>query len=170
MSLNELQQRIGFAQQAAYQVPDVVKQELARIDGLDMGHLTAFFLDPKQAEPAIARDFTAAQLGGQSLMTGYGQLDAAKLRNLADLGVTGQQAASGFGTLVHSRELFGSLPGENTTGIDEDQQLAAAFGGDAKAQEEISRRAAQRAGEFAGGGSFAGGTGGVSGAGSAQGA
>jgi hypothetical protein len=170
VSLDELQTRVQMAQTAAYSVPDEVKQEIARTEGVDFGHLTAFFLDEKKALPTLKRDFIAGQIGGQSRLTGYGQLAVSQLQRLADLGVTDQQAQQGFGTLVQSHELFNTLPGENTTGISQDRQLAAAFGGDANAQQEIAHRAAQRAAEFAGGGTFAGDNSGVTGLGTAQGA
>ena len=169
VSLNELQHRIDLAQQATYQVPKEVRDVLARDYGLNDGHLTAGFLDPTRAEPLLQRDFLAAQIGGTAAITGY-QTNQAQNERLADMGITQAQAQQGFNQLANSKELMASLPGENTTGISQDDQLAAVFGGNAAAQQELTRRADERKNVFAAGGGFSSGQGGFSGVGSAQGA
>ena len=166
VSLNELQQRVDLARQAVYQMPQAARDVLARDYGITDGHLAANFLDPNQAEPLLQQHFLSAQIGGTAHTTGY---DTTRAQNemLAQLGVTQSQAQSGFNQLANAKQLFQSLPGENTTGISQDDQLAAVFGGNADAQREISQRADQRRAVFGAGGSFAGGG---AGAGTAQGA
>lgn len=153
VSISELQQRVGLATQAAYQVPSDVRAVLARDYGVGSGQLAAFFLDDKTALPLIQRDFTAAQIGGAAYRTGYGSTKTQD-ETLTDLGVTADQAQQGFSQLVQQRQLFSSLPGENTTGISRDDQLAAMFGGNATDQQVIQQRAAQRAAVFNAGGAY----------------
>lgn len=169
VSINELTQRVNLATQAAYQVPSEVRATLARDYGVGAGGLAAFFLDEKTALPLIQRDFTSAQIGGAAWRTGYGSTRSEDER-LTDLGVTADQAQQGFTQLVGQRQLFSGLPGENTTGIAREDQLAATFGGNALAQEKVVRRAQRRVAEFSGGGSFSSGQGGFTGIGEAQGA
>lgn len=153
VSLNELQQRVQLASQAAFQVPGDVRAVLQRDYGITAGDLAANFLDPKQAEPVLQRKFTAAQIGGAAWRTGYGSTRSED-EYLTDLGVSATQAQQGFNQLTGQRQLFSSLPGENTTGIGRDQQLGAEFAGNASDQEAITRRANQRVGVFSGGGGF----------------
>lgn len=156
VSINELSQRLNLATQAAYQVPADVRATLQRDYGVGSGQLAAFFLDPNQAEPLIQRDFTAAQIGGAAYRTGYGSTKSED-EMLTDLGVTPGQAQSGFNQLTQQRQLFSSLPGENTTGIGRDEQLQATFGGNALDQEQIVRRSKQRQAVFEQGGATAAG-------------
>ena len=166
VSLNELQQRIDLAKQATYAMPQAARDVLARDYGITDGHLAANFLDPNQAEPLLQQHFLSAQIGGTAHLTGY---DTNRQQNemLAAMGVTQSQAQQGFNQLANSKQLFEPLPGENTTGISQDDQLSAVFAGNADAQREISQRADQRRAVFGAGGGFAGGG---AGAGQAQGA
>lgn len=154
VGIDELGQRIDLAVTAAYQMPKEVRDVYARDYGLGPGDWAANFLDPTQAEPLLKKRLMAAQIGGTALTTGYGATTRAQDERLAELGVTGGQAQQGFSTLAQSHELFGSLPGENTTGISQEDQFAAAFGGNAEAQQAIQKRAQQRQAAFGGGGGF----------------
>lgn len=162
MSLSELQSRVDLAKQAAFEVPQTVRDHLAAYYGLDAGHLAASFLDPGKAEPLLARDFAAAQAGGAAVTTGFGDINATQAERLADLGVSPAQAQAGFSQLAGMRQLMSPLPGEATTGVSVDQQLAAQFGQDADAQAKILARQRQREAPFTGGGSFVTGQGGTS--------
>jgi hypothetical protein len=153
VSISELSQRLNLASQAAYQVPADVRASLARDYGVGPGQLAAFFLDDKTALPLIQRDFTAAQIGGAAYRTGYGSTKTEDER-LTDLGVNPGQAQQGFNQLTLQRQLFSSLPGENTTGISRDDQLGATFAGDAAAQQKVVRRAQERVAVFSQGGGF----------------
>lgn len=164
VSIDELRQRVDLARQATYQVPQGVRDVLARDYGITDGHWAANFLDPTQAEPLLAQHFLAAQIGATAQQTGY-QTNKTQNEQLAAQGFTQDQARQGFTQLANSQQLMNSLPGENTTGISQDDQLAAVFGGNAAAQREISQRADQRKAQFAGGGGFT-----QTGAGTAQGA
>lgn len=168
VSLVELKSRIDEASLASTQAPPETRTQLESLYGIDSGHLTAYYLDPDKALPVLQKQFAAATLSGTGVRSGYGALDQGQAERLATLGVTADQAASGFGQLVQSRELFGALPGEAGVGaVSRDQQLAAAFGGDVAAQERLRRTAAARKAMFGEGGGFAAGQKGLAGLGSA---
>jgi hypothetical protein len=166
VSASELANRIQAAQNAAYNAPAEVRDTLAEW-GLGHGDLTAFWLDPDKAQPMLERKYAAAQIAGAGKRTGYGSLDEATATDLAQIGVTADQAQAGFDTLASSRELFTPLDGGEDA-ITKDEQLAATFRGNAAAQERISRRAAKRRAVFAAGGGFAEGNRGVVGLGRAD--
>lgn len=171
VSLTELSQRVDIASNAALRAPQAVRDQLQTLYGIGAGDLTAYFLDPTRAQPLLEKRFTAAQIGGQSTTTGYGQLTATQLEGLASAGVTDATAQRGFTNLATQHELFGALPGEaGAEGFTTDTQLAAQFTGDATAQQAIERRARSRAAVFGGSDNFAGTATGASGIGSAQGA
>lgn len=163
VSVAEMQARISEGYLAASQAPAEVREQLRTLYGVDEGQLAAFFLDPDRALPIIQRQFTAAQVSGAASRTGYGGLNAAEAENLAVLGITEREAEQGFGVLVESRELFGTLPGMAEQEITRETQQAAVFGGDANARSAIERRAAERRSAASGAQSFAIGSGGIAG-------
>ena len=112
VSISELGERIQQGYQAAAQAPQEVRDQLQRLYGIDQGHLAAFFLDPTTAEPLIMKRFRAAQIAGQSQLTGYDNaLGQTQAEQLAAQGVTDAQAQQGFSQLGHESQLFGALPG-----------------------------------------------------------
>lgn len=153
VSLSELNDRVQGAREAAYSAPAEVRAALREQYGVDDGGLTAFFLDPDRAQPLIEKQYSAAKIGGASFRTGYATTTAQR-EQLADLGVTAEQAQQGFGALAESSELFTPLnAGEDA--IDVDEQLGAAFGGNAAATQKIEKRRSGRRAQFGGGGSLA---------------
>lgn len=162
VSLQELSSRVNDGLlQASKAVPEI-KAELQRLYGVTNAQLAAFFLDPDRALPAIESAWNAAQSAGAAVLTGYGQITKAQAERLGALGVNEAQAMQGFGTLAGMKELFTSLPGENTDTISRDEQQAAAFGGDAAARQRIERRGQERVAQASGAQSFGLGQGGVS--------
>jgi hypothetical protein len=155
VSLPELQDRVTMYAQAAFQVPPEVRAELQRNYGIGPGEITAYFIDEKRALPLIQQQWAAAQIGGQSKITGYGQLGTQQLERLANLGISPEQAAQGFTQLGLSREIFQPLEGGEFN-ISQQEQLAATFEGNISAQERITRQARRRQTQFEGGGSYAG--------------
>lgn len=167
VSLAELQQRITEGVQAATTAPAETRAELHRLYGVDLGHLTAYYLDPDQALPILQRRQAAAELSGAGVRSGFGGLAQSEAERLAALGLSPDAAAQGFGQLVQSHELFGALPGQSGEQISREEQLAGVFGGDAGVQEKIRRTAAARRAMFGEGGGFAAGQKGLAGLGSA---
>lgn len=165
VSVAEMQARVNDGYLAATQAPAEVRQELQSLYGISTGGLAAFFLDPDRALPLIERQFAAAQVSGAAQRTGYGALDKTEAERIAALGVGAAEAQQGFSALQQSRELFGSLPGEDAAQIDRATQQAAVFGGDANARAAIDKRAKERVSQGSGAQSFAVGQGGVAGLG-----
>lgn len=173
VSLSELNERVTIAQNLAYNTPAETRAEMQRLYGMggaDIGAETAYILDPTRALPILQSQFAAAQNASASLRSGYGQLNRTEAERLAALGIDPNRASQGFGALVSSRQLFNALPGmENAEdSISREEQLSAAFGGDATAQARLSRRGESRAAAFASGGNFVSDRDGFSGLGSAS--
>lgn len=165
VSVSEMQARINDGYLAASQAPAEVRQQLRDLYGVNEGQLAAFFLDPDRALPLIERQFVSAQVSGAAQRTGYGALSQGEAERLAALGVGAEQAQQGFSALEQSKELFGSLPGEQSAQIDRATQQAAVFGGDAGAKAAIDKRRGERVSQGSGAQSFAVGQRGVAGLG-----
>jgi hypothetical protein len=165
----ELNARISAAKDATYNIPAEVANHLYSQFGLTQGSgaLASYFLDPDRALPLLQRQFEAAKIGGAADRVGYGLSDP-QAAQLAQQGITEQQAQQGFAGLAHDRQLFGALPGQGEQTITQQQQLGAAFGQDASAQDAIDQRRRSRQAQFADGGEFAATQRGVSGLGRAD--
>lgn len=144
----------------------LVRQEIERLFG--PGTLTAFFIDPDRTQAKVMAEYQAAKLGAQARFTGYGQLTRTEAETLAGLGITEEQARTGFGTLTQNSELFDTLPGQQGSNIDRQAQLDAAFRGDVNAQQRIERVGKERANVFDERGGFATSQSGFSGLGRAR--
>lgn len=166
VSLAELNDRIEGARVAIYQTDPTVRDEMVNLYG--EGGLMAHWLDPAKALPVLQKRRAAAESSAAGVRSGFGRLSRDEAERMYDLDIDQREAEQGFATLVSSRELFSSLPGENTDEIDRRAQLGAAFGGDALARERIERRAAARKAVFGGGGGYAESKTGFGGLGSAQ--
>lgn len=156
VSLSELNSRVEIARDYVYRSDPTVRQEARRLYGLTEGQEIAYVLDRSRALPLIQSQFLAAQNAGASLRSGYGQLNRTEAERLAALGIDPNRAEQGFGALVASRQLFQALPGleEAEDDITREDQLGAAFGGNAKARERLERRGESRVAAFRGGGGF----------------
>lgn len=153
VSISELNDRVQLAAQAAFTAPAEVRSELNRLYGIGAGDLTAYWIDPDKALPLLQQKFVAAQIGGASQRTGFGNLAVSEAERLASLGI--DNPTQGFDTLVSNKELFTPLPGEPGEAIGRGDQLAAAFEGNVDAQNKIEKRARTRLAPFASGGGFA---------------
>lgn len=157
VSISELNGRVEIARTMLYSVSQEDRLEMKRLYGLSEGQEIAYVLDGKRALPLLQNQFAAARASGAALRSGYGQLALDEAEKLAIAGVSGQEAAQGFSTLVQSRQLFTALPGleasEDT--ITRQEQLSGTFTGNALAAERIRRRAEMRVAAFRGGGGFA---------------
>ena len=163
VSLSEMQTRImdGYAQVMA--APQGVRDQLRRFYGLREGELAAWFIDEDRATQAIQRRVAAANIADAARASGFGQINRRQAGNLAELGVTRDEADEGFATLAESQELFGALPGEEKIGRGD--QFGAVFGNDTDAQARIRRRVASRQTQSSGAGGFGLGSEGVVGLG-----
>ena len=156
VSISELNGRVEVARTMLYSVSQEDRLEMKRLYGLSEGQEIAYVLDSARALPLLQNQFAAARASGAALRSGYGQLNLTEAERLAVAGVSGEEAAQGFGALVQSRELFTALPGleasEDT--ITREEQLSGTFTGNALAAERIRRRAEMRVAAFRGGGGF----------------
>lgn len=143
-----------------------VLAELERLYGIGRGsgEFLSWVMDEDTAMPLIRRQLKASELSTSADRVGFGGLAREEAERLAAMGVTGDQAAQGFGALARSGELFSPIEG-NENEITRGTQIAAAFEGNVDAQEEIQRRARGRVARFEGGSGYRAGEGGVSGLG-----
>lgn len=175
VSLTELRDRINEFEQFGAQIAAGAGGELdlfQRHYGVQPTaiELAALVLDPDKALPGLKRQFGAVRLDVSAGRAGYGDLSGSEAERLADVGISQQQAVSGFGQLASSTQLFDALPGQGASEdtISRQDQLAAAFEGSSGAQQRIERQAAKRKAAFASGGSFSQDQSGFSGIGKAR--
>lgn len=172
VSPSEFQERVQNAQAAIYNASPAMKQQIQELYnvGASPGDVTAYFLDPDRAEPLLNRQLAAAKISGAGIDSGYGKLTKVEAERAANVGLTDEAIRSGFETLVKSADTFNPQIGAHDLrdgGIGRDQQLGAAFEGDAAAQAAIEREQQTRKGAFSDRGQFATDKTGVSGLGSA---
>lgn len=140
----------------------------ARLYGVTDGQQLAYFLDPQRAVSVLQRQRSAAQAAGAASRTGFGDISLMSAERLAALGITQQQAESGFTQLAGLREVTGQIVGDITPGMTEAEQIAASFAGDAAQQANLSRRQRGRLSAFQTTGGYVAGSGGATGIGPAQ--
>lgn len=130
------------------------------------GDFLAAVIDPSRGVSAIEQRLEAGRISTEAARTGFGALGVDEALRLADLGVTQEQARTGFDVLSGSTEIFAGLPGEEGADlITRDEQVGAVFVGDAAARRRIERQRQRRLGEFSGGGGASVGRGGLTGIG-----
>jgi hypothetical protein len=161
-SPSEVQRRIEDGYTAVQLADPEVKRQMYNLYGVDDSQLVAYFLDPTRGEAVLRRQTRAAQISAEAKNLADIQLTSTLAQQLADSGVTQQQAQKGFGEISAMGELVQTFAGE--TALSSEQLVGAKFGTDAEAQKELARKVKMRTGEFAGGGSFARTTGETSGA------
>lgn len=158
VSLAELNDRIQLGRTAMFtstrEEIEVLRRDYLGTGLLGEGDLIAFFLDPERAQPLLEKQAAAAKIGGAAKRTGFGATTRGQNERLAELGVTPGQAEQGFGGLVESRQLFSPIDrGEDV--ITTEEQLGAAFEGNAASRRKIEQRRRKRQAAFEGGGSVA---------------
>jgi hypothetical protein len=144
----ELATRVSAAVDLKNREDPAVTQELRR-RGLSEGDITAYFLDAKKAMPLLQKKHdsiligAAARRAGTSTSTDYAD-------HLAELGVTEQQAASGFGTVAdisHTLKDLGAMYGTDYSKSDAEHEV---FENDADAANKRKRLSGQEAASFSG--------------------
>lgn len=162
VSAAELNDRVLLASSASLQAPQEIRQQFQDYYGIDSGGLTAYFLDPQIATPLLERQAASARIGAEARRQDVG-VDRATAEYLQSLGVTQEEARTGFGTVSQARGL--------TTGrgdvVTNEQLVMGTLAKDQGAQKEIERAIGARKGRFEGGGEFVQSKEGVVGLGSA---
>lgn len=105
-----------------------------------VGDLAAYYLDETKALPLLQRQGEAAQVAGAAVRTGFGDIDRITAEHLASIGVSADQAASGFGQLAGLGQVTQRILGDTQDAMSQGDQVAAVFDQNATAQAELSRR------------------------------
>jgi|DEB0MinimDraft_10_1074344.scaffolds.fasta_scaffold01362_6 hypothetical protein len=155
VSIAELSERVNQGYEAVMNADPAVVSEMRRLYNIGDGELAAYFLDPEKATPTLLQQARSAQIAGQAVLQAEMQLTEDQARQLAQAGVTAEQARSGFGAIAQAEELFGALPGQTGEDISQAEQVAGVFGTSAAAQQRIRQRTRERQAEFEAGGGFA---------------
>lgn len=148
ISPTEVNSRVDLAKQATALASPAYKQALNQM-GIDDGHLAAYFLDESKALPLVQKAAATAAIGAEALQRGF-QFNQQDAQHLAEMGITGSQAASGYaqiGSQFGQLQSLASIYGGAWT-----QQMAeqATFVGGTAATQERERLMAQERGSFAG--------------------
>jgi hypothetical protein len=181
VSAAEFNRRLANGYQVAMSADDATKKYLAQ-QGVDMGHLLAYYLDPKKAEPILTQKATTAQLQGYAQNVGVKDFTTAMAQELAK---RAKSAINSDGTFSSAQEqraldvagagagLTGAAPGSNAPTVDTTQLIGSqlqGFGGTTQPEAQLAvQRAAQgQAAPFQGGGGYEATQRGVTGVASAQ--
>jgi hypothetical protein len=95
VSVNEVQERVARARQAAFEAPQETRDALAQYYGVGVDEIAAYFLDTKKAQPILDRQLRAAQVSGAAARAGF-DVGRDRSERLADLGVDADQANQGY--------------------------------------------------------------------------
>jgi hypothetical protein len=152
VSPSELETRVQAAKATVLSdnptVRDTYNQWYA--SGLNQGDAIAAVLDPERALPGLQKKVTAAQLGGAASMQ-HLSLDQSRAEQLANMGVSGDNAVQQFGQVADIQHNAGAIA--HRYGLDyQGQQDAenAVFLNDANATQRIKKLGQRETAEFGG--------------------
>jgi hypothetical protein len=113
------------------------------------GDLVAFALDPKRAAPLVGKAFQASRIGGaaQSQGIGIGQTTA---EQLANLGVTDDQARAGFGQIAQVQGTVNTLGNIYGDGLSQSDLIDVTFKDDAAKTRKLKTLASKERAAFGG--------------------
>jgi len=182
VSTSELSNRLNDAMVLAYQSTPEQQATFNQYFGTSYGQsgqgaltasqIASLALEPNVAEPLIAQQIKSAQIGGASVTSGVGAIDAATATELAQAGITPADATKAFQNLAPYSALETPRPGmggEAAQGVVSPEQLATGqLLGNAAAQRQLVTAEEVAKAPFSGGGGFVSNTKGVAGAGSAS--
>jgi hypothetical protein len=167
ISLSELQSRVNDGYLAAAMAPQDLRDQWKAL-GYTEGDLAAYMLDPDRTEAVLTKQIGAVQRAAEAQRVGFGQLSTQEAEQLQALGVTSDQAQQGFADLINNKELLTALPGEQGSGMTREQQFQMTFQNNAQLQQQLKKKASERAAIFAQGGGFASNQQGFAGIGTAR--
>jgi hypothetical protein len=124
---------------------------------LTPGQIAAIALDPNVAEPLIAQEITAAQIGGASVTSGVGSLNVNTATTLAKAGITEAQATNAFQSLAPYSALETPRPGMGNVPqgtVSSDQLATGALLGNPQAQRQLQQAQEVAKAPYAGGGGY----------------
>lgn len=155
ISFDELSHRVTLGASVALNQPPEVAAWLEQTYGIGHGGLIAYFVDPAHAMPYIERAAASGLVAGASQRQGFGALSRAEAEQLAQAGVSADQANQVFGQLAQSKELLDPLAGTGESAIGRDVQLGVVEG-EAGAVKALQQRARERVAAGKGGGGYSG--------------
>lgn len=141
VSPQEFKDRVELEQTKVMNTDPNVRAQLGHLFGIGHGDLTAYFLDPTKALPALQQKVVAAETGAASTEAGFGQLSREQAMRLANMGVSQDRARTGFEQLAGLQVRQG-LPGQQTVGTN--VELGAEFGGNATDEAKLKAAVGQR--------------------------
>lgn len=148
VSANELQQRVQmYADVANREDPAVLKQLQSM--GTSKGDLLAFMMDPTRAMPLIQQKYNSTLIGAAARRAGLTP-DNTYVNHLAEMGVTEQSAAQGYGQVadeMHTAQLLGNIYHDNISQTELAQDV---FENNAAAAQKRKRLASQERAAFSG--------------------
>lgn len=146
VSVAEYTARINNGYLAVAQADPEVIKAFKDYYNVTPGQMAAYFLDPKKMEPVLLQQAAAAQIGGASATSGFGEINSADAMMLSKMGVNYSQAQQGFQKLATESQLYRGLPGQAEPSLSESELLQGQFGSNAEAQQTLARQAAYEAG------------------------
>lgn len=162
MSPQELQERVTAARDFVNKATPEAKALYSQ--WYSEGDMVAYALDPDRAAPLVGRAFTASQIGAEASTRNLG-ISRDYAERIANLGVTGDQAAQGFGAIqqnLGNDQKLAALSGLSLTAEEEMNEL---FFNDATVTMKRQRIASEEDARFAGSSAVSGGSLGQSSAG-----
>lgn len=148
VSANELQQRVQmYADVANREDPAVLKQLQSM--GTTKGDLLAYMMDPNRAMPLIQQKYNSTLIGAAARRAGVTP-DNEYVKHLAELGVTEQGAAQGYGQVAEElpgAQLLGSIYHEDIT---QEDLAKGVFESNAASGRKTKRLASQERAAFSG--------------------
>lgn len=148
VSANELQQRAQMYADVARREDPALKDQLSAM-GLSQGDLLAYMMDPTRATPLIQQKYQTALIGGAARRAGITP-DTAFAQHLADLGVSEQQAAQGYGQIaaeLPQEQKLGQIYNDNIQQSDLESET---FDGNGAVTAKKKRLASQERASFSG--------------------
>ena len=150
VSLAELSDRIQQGFMAVKSAPREVRDEFARLYGVDGdAALAAYVLDRSRSEDALTRAVAGAQAAGVGWTYGF-RLDRTQADLLGDKGLTQAQLDQGFKTLQSLNGLFARQVGDIGDLSSAREGFGAIFGHDQAATDAITMRVGQRTNQSVG--------------------
>ena len=149
VSASELNDRVLLASAASVQAPQEVKDTFMQYYGISDGGLTAYFLDPERATPLLEKQYAASLIGVEASRQGVG-MDVYGSENLANLGITQEQARQGFGRVAGAQPL---TQGRGDV-VSQQELISGTFEQSEEALKNIERASKARTGRFQEGGGF----------------
>lgn len=113
------------------------------------GDLVAFALDPNRAAPLVGKAFQAAEIGGSAMQQGI-NINQQQAEQLAALGVTQNDALSGFGAIAGEKPTIDKLGQIYGGGLTTQELIDATFKASGDAQTKLKKLSSKERAAFGG--------------------